>query len=265
MNIDDLKSITDEQQQINELYEIFNEETRLSHSKAARVEFLTTIHTIKPYLKNNSRILDLGAGVGEYSLFYAELGHEVHAVEIVEKHVEKLNEKAKMYENLHVYHQSALDLSNFDTSSFDIVLLFGPLYHLKNEEDRNKCIFEASRVLKDTGTIFVATINNDMICLTESIHDANYFAHGDYNKDTFKADDFPFVFFTLEQSHKMLTDQGIIIEKIVASDGLSELMAETINKMNDFSYQQYIKYHLRYCEDINRLKMTNHFLFVGYQ
>ncbi len=265
MNIDDLKKIDDEHQQIEELYEIFDEEMRLSHSKAARVEFLTTIHTIKPYLKNNSRILDLGAGVGEYSLFYAKLGHEVHAVEIVKKHVLKLNKKAIEYENLHVYHQSALDLSHFDDNSFDIVMLFGPLYHLKNETDRKVCILEATRVLKDTGTIFVATINNDMICLTESIHDPNYFEHGDYNKDTFKADDFPFVFFTLKQSHNMLTDHGVIIEKIVASDGLSELMAETINKMNDFSYQQYIKYHLRYCEDINRLSMTNHFLFVGYK
>lgn len=37
--------------------------------------------------------------------------------------------------------------------SFDIVLLFGPLYHLKNDADKQKCISEAKRVCKDGGKI----------------------------------------------------------------------------------------------------------------
>lgn len=260
-----LKNITDEKQQLNELYKLFDEENRLKRSKAARIEFITSLHIISDYLKNNSRILDLGAGVGEYTLFFANKGYEVHAVELVDHHVEKLNKKASAFDNCFVYHQSAVDLSNFDDNSFDVVLLFGPLYHISDAQQRSDCLLEALRVLKDDGTIFVSLINNDIIPLTESVYDTDYFNHGDYNKETFKVDDFPFVFFNLEQSHQMLVDSGMIVERIVTTDGVSELMASTINQMSDEAYQQYIKYHLHYCEDIHRLSMSNHWLFVGYK
>lgn len=51
---------------------------------------------------------------------------------------------------------NAIDLSIYDDKIFDIVLLFGPLYHLHKEDDRQKCISEAKRVCKDDGLIFFA-------------------------------------------------------------------------------------------------------------
>ncbi len=65
-------------------------------------------------------------------------------------------------------------------SRIDIVLLFGPLYHLKNDADKQKCISEAKRVCKDGGKIFFAFISNDFVFLTEFGYDVNYFGNGDY-------------------------------------------------------------------------------------
>ena len=104
---------------------------------------------------------------------------------------------------------NALNLSRYTDKSFDIVLLFGPLYHLKNDADKQKCICEAKRVCKDDGKIFFAFISNDFIFLTELEHDVNYFSSGDYDKETFKLNDFPFVFHTVDAARNLLANRCV--------------------------------------------------------
>ena len=41
---------------------------------------------------------------------------------------------------------------------FDVVLLFGPLYHLLEENERKQCLNEVNRVLKNGGMIFASFI-----------------------------------------------------------------------------------------------------------
>lgn len=53
-------NLNDEQKQIENIYDIFNEDERFN-SKATNIEFLTTIKFIEDYLKPNATILDLGA------------------------------------------------------------------------------------------------------------------------------------------------------------------------------------------------------------
>ena len=65
MDFYQLAQIKNESERVNKTYDIFNENIRLNHSKAARVEFLTTVSYIERYLKNGAKILDIGAGAGE--------------------------------------------------------------------------------------------------------------------------------------------------------------------------------------------------------
>ena len=143
------------------------------------------------------------------------------------------------------------------------MLLFGPLYHLKKNEDKLRCIREAKRVCKDDGKIFFAFISNDFVFLTEFAYDVNYFSSGDYDKETFRLNDFPFVFHTVEAARELLADGGVNVLHEVASDGASELLAEKINAMTDADYAQYLRYHFYICEKPELLGMTNHLLFVG--
>ena len=68
MDFEQLAKIENESERVNRTYDIFNENSRLNHSKAARVEFLTTVRYIERYLKEGDRILDIGAGAGDYIL-----------------------------------------------------------------------------------------------------------------------------------------------------------------------------------------------------
>ena len=263
MDFEQLAKIENESERVNRTYDIFNEDSRLNHSKAARIEFLTTIHYIEKYLNEGDKILDIGAGAGEYSLYFARKGHEVSALELADANIAAFKKKLTTEDRIDLVQGNALDLSRYADESFDIVLLFGPLYHLKNDADKQRCISEAKRVCKNNGKIFFAFISNDFVFLTELAYNANYFGSGDYDNETFRLNDFPFVFHTVDAARKILADGGISILHELASDGASELLAERINEMSDEDYEQYLRYHFYICEKPELLGMTNHLLFVG--
>lgn len=263
MDFEQLVKIENESERVNRTYDIFNEDARLNHSKAARVEFLTTVHYIEKHLKDGDKILDIGAGAGEYSFYFAHKGYEVSALELADTNIAAFKKKLTPEDKIDLVQGNALDLSRYADKSFDIVLLLGPLYHLKNDADKQKCIREAKRVCKDGGKIFFAFISNDFVFLTEFVYDANYFSDGDYDKETFKLNDFPFVFHTVSAARKLLSDCDVKILHEVASDGASELLAARINEMSEENYAQYLRYHFYTCEKPELLGMTNHLLFVG--
>lgn len=263
MDFERLAKIENESERVNKLYDIFNEDTRLNHSKASRVEFLTTVRYIEKYLKAGDRILDIGAGAGEYSIYFARKGYAVSALELADANIAAFQRKLTPEDRIDLVQGNALKLSHYADKSFDVVLLFGPLYHLKDDADKQQCISEAKRVCKDGGMIFFALISNDFIFLTELKYDTHYFENGDYDKRTFKLYDFPFVFHTVGAARKLLAEGGIDVLHEVASDGASELMAERINEMSDEAYRQYLRYHFYICEKPELLGMTNHLLFVG--
>lgn len=263
MDFEILRSMYNDTERVDALYRIMKEDTRLNHSKAASVEFITTTTYIEKYLKEGDRILDLGAGAGEYSLYFARKGYEVSSVELASANIEAFQNKITKEDKIQLIHGNALDLSCFKENSFDVVLLLGPLYHLSKEEDRQKCIVEAKRVLKPTGTIFFAFILNDMVILTEFYYRPKFFLENSYDHKTFKVEDFPFVFLTVEKTREMLKTAGIRIRKEVASDGVSELLEDKINAMDDESFKQYLKYHLYCCEKPEMLGRSNHLLTIG--
>lgn len=249
-------------QLVQELYRRHDENSRLTKSKAASVEFLTNVKYIEKYLMPGAKILDIGAGAGEYSLYFSRQGYEVAALELADSNIEAFQKKLTPEDKIDLAQGNALDLSRYEDSSFDIVLLFGPLYHLHSETDQLRCIQEAKRVCKPDGKIFIAFIANDIVILTMFNEHPDYFVNGDYNKKTFRCDDFPFVFHTLEACRALLHKANAKVLHEVASDGLSELLKVKINEMDEESFAQYLRFHYYTCEKPEHLGSSNHLLFV---
>ena len=248
---------------IQEIYRRYDEDSRLNKSQAARVEFLTTVRYIEKYLSPGAKILDVGAGAGEYSLYFAAKGYSVSALELADANIAAFRAKMTEETPVDLVQGNALDLSQYDRDSFDVVLLFGPLYHLHAEADQLRCIEEAKRVCKPGGKIFFAFISNDIVILTMQQCQEDYLLNGDYNKDTFRLDDFPFVFHTVDHARELMVKAGIRVRHEVASDGASELLQELVNGLDRESYEQYLRYHFYICEKPEFLGMSNHLLFVG--
>ena len=93
MNMDEIFKIENEIEQVQKTYEFFNEDSRLNRSKAARVEFFTTVRYIERYLKPGAKLLDIGAGAGEYSLHFSRKGYAVSALELSPANIEAFRRK----------------------------------------------------------------------------------------------------------------------------------------------------------------------------
>ena len=248
--------------ELNQLYAQFNEEFRLSKSRAGRIEFYTTINFIKKYLQEKDRILDIGAGTGVYSKVLAELGHEVTALELAVPNVNKMRESLKGL-NIDIFEGNALDLSMFEDNSFDFVLCLGPLYHLSSSEDKMKCVQEAKRVCKKDGIIFFAYISNDMVFVTETMLYNPYFLNSEHYTSSFKINDGPFCFMTVRQMRQLMKNNGLQKVAHFAADGLSELMEDKINAMSDEQFQEWLNFHFYTCEKPECLGFSNHIVYVA--
>lgn len=140
------------------------EDTRLE-SQHGQVEFLTTINYVEKYLKPETKILEVGAGTGRYSIYYANKGYNVTAIEYVQHNVDILKSKIKDNMSIVAEQGDAVDLSRFEDNTFDVTLVLGPLYHLYEDKDINKAIEEAIRVTKKDGIIAIAYLTSDSIMI----------------------------------------------------------------------------------------------------
>lgn len=85
---------------IIEYYSKSNEDERLSSNNARKIEFITTTNKLEKLMDKNLRILDVGAGTGIYSIYFAQKGHDVVSTDFVPKHVDIIREKV-LVRNIH--------------------------------------------------------------------------------------------------------------------------------------------------------------------
>ncbi len=161
-------------------YTTHNEDARLT-PKRGMVEFLTTIHYVEKYLKPGMRILEIGAGTGRYSHYFAQNGYAVDAVELMECNIEVFKTNTKDGENITVQQGDAVDLQNIASDQYDITLILGPMYHLYTDEDKLAAMSEAIRVTKNGGIVFAAYCNNDTAQADSGLAGAfGFFHNGEY-------------------------------------------------------------------------------------
>ena len=153
---------------IEEYYNKFNEEKRLN-SRHGQIEYRITMKYIHDYLnvrmqelkvtnREDIKILDIGAGTGRYSVALCEEGYDVTAVELVKHNLGILKQKNS---NVHAMQGNALHLKKLEDNTYDLTLLFGPMYHLMTKEEKIQALSEAKRVTKPGGIILVAYVMNE--------------------------------------------------------------------------------------------------------
>lgn len=129
-------------------------------------EMNTIAQDIMKNTDNLSTILDIGSGWGRVSLFFAEKGFKVEALDIsqemlehLKKEKEEMEAKTKKKLNVTIRHGSCEKLP-FEDSSIDVVLMLGLLEHLPLEIRKN-AIKEVYRVLKINGRAYFVFNNSE--------------------------------------------------------------------------------------------------------
>lgn len=251
--------------EIEKYYNKFNEDKRLK-TRHGQVEFEITMHFVTKYLKKikSPKILDVGAGTGAYSIPLFENGFDVTAVELVKHNLRTLQEKNK---NIKCFQLNATNLSKFDDETFDIVLLFGPLYHLFSESEKLKALLEAKRVAKKGGLIFVSYVMNDYAIIKHGFIDGyiqNSIKNREISKNFEIFDDIKnlYSFSTIKNISSLNKKCGLKRLKIIGVDGATDYIRPILNKMDKETFKLFIKYQKSICMRKDLVGASSHVLDI---
>ena len=129
---------------------------------SGQIELVRTQELLMRYVPPPPAVVfDVGGGPGVYACWLAKQGYEVHLVDAVPLHVELARQASQAQPDAPlagIKVGDARSLKRADTS-VDVVLLFGPLYHLTGREDRLKALREAYRILRPAGIVLAVGIS----------------------------------------------------------------------------------------------------------
>lgn len=249
-------------------YSNYDEQNRLS-SRHGQVEFLTTVKYIEKYLFKGAKIIEIGAGTGRYSHYFAQKGYNVDAVELIEHNIGIFKSHIAQHESVTITQGNAMDLKDFKSETYDITLLLGPMYHLYSEDEQTRAMSEALRVTKKGGVLFAAYCNSDASIISycfgrNMIHET--IANGYIDTVTFKPLSDPSMLFQLYRKE----DIDRLMEKFptkrlhyVGTDMATNFIRETVDNMDDATFNLYLDYHFFICERPDLIGATHHILDIS--
>jgi len=246
-------------------YMEYDEDTRLISDRAHNMEYLTTMRYIQKFLKPGAKILEIGAATGRYSLALAEMGYDVTAVDLVPHHVEIMKSKAKKLKNFHCMVADALNLNMFADGSFDIVLNFGPMYHLFGKKDKNRAVSETLRVTKKRGICMFAYIAGASIAIGYGLRHKCFTHLYSVMDKVGRPKDIPeeiFSCFYIEDFKKMFENTKTKYIANVATDGVAYAMREWVEDLSEEDYLAFLNWHFLTCERLDQQGYSSHLLYI---
>jgi ubiquinone/menaquinone biosynthesis C-methylase UbiE len=129
---------------------------------SSRIELMRTQELILRYVPPPPAVIfDVGGGPGVYACWLARQGYEVHLVDAHPLHVELARQASQAQPDAPLAGIAVGDARSLRRSdrSVDVVLLFGPLYHLTERADRLMALREAQRILRPGGILFAVGIS----------------------------------------------------------------------------------------------------------
>lgn len=235
-------------------------------------EFEIAKHFLKKYMKGKT-VLDIGGGPGRYSIYLAKLGYDVTLVDLSENNIKLAKKKFKEYGvDVKAFVCDARDLSDLKLGTFDNVLVMGPLYHLSDISDREKCIAEAKRHLNDDGVLFASfititaglnlyldtnpeeLINEPALDLFDNMAKDESWSGMAFTKATFinSLEVEPFFNRLGFEKITLLGQEGLIGPRLTKIESSSETVRD-----------KYLEISLKVCENPQYFAYSNHLLYIG--
>jgi ubiquinone/menaquinone biosynthesis C-methylase UbiE len=158
--------------EIQEYYAAGGEAPRLARG-SSRIEFARTQEIVLRQIPAPPAIIyDIGGGPGIYATWLARLGYEVHLIDPVPLHIEQARAASAAQPDHPIASCTLGDARRIarPDGSADIALLFGPLYHLTERDDRITALREASRVVRAGGVVLAVGISRFVSTLDGMLH-----------------------------------------------------------------------------------------------
>ena len=243
----------------------YDEDTRLIRDRGHNLEYLTTMRYIQKHLTPGSKILEIGAATGRYSIALAKMGYEVTAVDLTPKNVEIMKSKSSDLKNFNCMVGDALDLSMFEDKTFDVVLNLGPMYHLFNKKDKMQAISETIRVAKKGAICMFAYLPSASLMSGYGLRHQGVGRLGEVMDKIGRFKDIPeevFNAFNIEDFKKLFEKTNTKYITNVATDGIAYAMREWVEQLSEEDYETFIKWHFLTCERLDQQGYSAHLLYI---
>ncbi len=243
-----------------------DEDSRLQRTRHGQLEYRTTMAYIHRYADQTSKVLEIGAGTGRYSIALAKEGMEVAAVELVEGNLSVLRENGRGIAGLTSYQGDATSLAQFADSSFDLTLVLGPMYHLYEPEDVHKAIDEAIRVTKPGGTLMFAFLSVFGIMYANYLSGNWAFGQEENFTEGYQVRHFKEQLFTgydVSEFEHLFDAKPVEWLTTAGTDGFLEPMEDRPDfSIRDEDFDAFAAWHLAFAEKRELLGSTNHLLYI---
>ncbi|MBV8463089.1 MAG: methyltransferase domain-containing protein, partial [Acidimicrobiales bacterium] len=255
-------------------YESIREEDRIS-SGFGRLELVRVQEVLGRHLPQPpAHVLDVGGATGVHAAWLAERGYAVRIVDIAPRHVAVANrELARLGVVAELGDARRLPS---DDASADVVLLFGPLYHLTEPNDRIAALAEARRVVRPGGIVAVAAISR-FASLFDGLARGFLFepsfvpiverdlAEGQHRNVEGREHRFTTAFFHHpDQLREELVDAGLSLVELVGLEGLAGWLPQLAERWEDPEDRDRILWAARMVESEPSLQgLSSHLLAVA--
>lgn len=254
------------QEIVSSFYDKTDEDGRLTRSRHGRMEYRVTMHYIHRFAGKGSKVLEVGAGTGRYSVALAKEGMDVTAVELTESNLEQLRENGRGLKNLLPLRGDATDLGRFRDNTFDVTLMFGPMYHLYEPEEVNRAIDEAVRVTKKGGVILFAFISVYAVMYSNYLFGNWAFGEQENFTKDYRVRHYKEQLFTgydVAEFEDLFRNKPVEWITTAGTDG----PLEPLEKRSDFDIPDedldaFAEWYLHFAEKRELLGNTNHLLYI---
>ena len=237
--------------------------------KKSGVRFL--YHFFNPRILQGQRPI-LVEGGGTYTKALADEGYLVDAVELTPRYVEEMKSLFAGNSKVSVFEGNAKDLSFLNEDAYDIVLLMGPVYSLKDFEERKLACAEALRIAKPGGVVFIAFCMQDAGLIHEifmSENPAIEITTIGYDRET--------ALVTENTGSSRILDTMMVVDELInavcqennadkvcrfSQDGISQIISKSVNSMNEASFKEWIQYLLATAERPDLMGFSDHIVQV---
>ena len=248
-------------------YESHNEDARFD-ARHNSVEFLTTLDYIGRYLRPGDRICEIGAGSGRYSHTLARRGYSVDAVELIPRNIELFRARTEPGEDVTIREGTATDLSCFRDGTFNVTLLLGPMYHLFTEEEQRRALWEAVRITKPGGLLYVSYCMNEGTVVRFGFLGHNILPcleAGKIDPVSFQCFSEPEDLFVLWRRETIFArTAGLPVSRLhfVGTDMFTNYFREAVDAMSEEEFAAWLAYHRAICEREDLVGLTFHALDI---
>ncbi len=146
-------------------------------------------------------------------------------------------------------------------------MLLGPMYHLYTQEDKLQAMSEALRVTKPGGHILVAYCMNEatIISFVFQKNNLQYATERNLITPNWHCISELSELFDLVRTEDIASlDAEFPVEriKLIATDGATNYMRETIDAMDDDTFAKWMEYHFAICERQDLVGAAHHTLDI---